>query len=168
MTLRPLESGDWARVAEIFAQGVATGMATFETRVPDWTQWNRAHLREPRWVALAEGEIVGWAALSRVSTREAYAGVAEVSVYVDGSKRGRGWGRQLLGALVRSSEAHGIWTLQAGVFPENQASVSLHRKMGFREVGRRERIARLGGAWRDTLLLERRSRRVGADGAEAT
>ncbi len=166
MTLRPLEARDWPRVAEIFAQGIASGMATFETRVPDWTEWDRNHLKVPRWVAIEDGDLVGWAALSPVSAREVYAGVAEVSVYVETSRRGRGWGRTLLGALIHASEQQGIWTLQAGVFPENRASVALHRSMGFREVGRRERIARLAGAWRDTLLMERRSRRVGVEALE--
>jgi L-amino acid N-acyltransferase YncA len=154
----------WPRVRAVYLEGVATGQATFETEAPEWGRWDSSHLPFARLVALdAEGRVKGWAALSPVSGREAYAGVAEVSVYVGEGFRGEGVGRALLEALVRESEAGGVWTLQASVFPENAASVALHLACGFREVGRRERIARLKGAWRDTVLLERRSRVVGIE-----
>jgi phosphinothricin acetyltransferase len=154
----------WPRVRAIYLEGVATGQATFETEAPVWERWDAAHLPFARLVALADGgRVAGWAALGPVSTRKVYEGVAEVSVYVGEGFRGRGLGRALLEALVRESEAAGVWTLQASVFPENAASVALHLVCGFREVGRRERVARLRGVWRDTILLERRSRVVGAD-----
>lgn len=153
----------WEGVRAVYLEGLATGDATFETEAPDWARWDASHLRGCRLVALSDGRVAGWAALSRVSAREVYKGVAEVSVYVGREFRGRGVGRALLEALVRESEAEGVWTLQAGVFPENAASVALHLSCGFREVGRRERVGRLGGRWRDTLLLERRSPMVGVD-----
>ena len=153
----------WEEVRAVYLEGLATGDATFETEAPEWARWDASHLPCCRLVALEGARVAGWAALSPVSARRAYAGVAEVSVYVGASFRGRGLGRALLSALVAESEANGIWTLQAGVFPENVASVALHRACGFREVGRRERVARGGGRWRDTLLLERRSQTVGVD-----
>lgn len=164
--VRPITADDRERVLEIYAEGIATGHATFETEAPSWEAWDETHLEDCRLVAEgAEGErILGWAALSPVSDRCVYGGVAEVSVYVDGAERGRGVGSGLLRALVEASEDEGVWTLQAGVFPENEASVALHRTCGFRVVGRRERLGRLGGRWRDVLLLERRSDVVGADG----
>jgi L-amino acid N-acyltransferase YncA len=154
--------GHWAGVRAVYEEGCATGDATFETEAPEWERWDASHLRACRLVALADGgRVAGWAALSPVSARKVYAGVAEVSVYVGDAFRGRGVGRALLEALVRESESEGIWTLQAGIFPENVASVALHRACGFREVGRRERVGRLRGRWRDTVLLERRSQTVG-------
>ncbi len=153
----------WEGVRAVYLEGLATGDATFETGAPEWARWDASHLPCCRLVALSEGRVAGWAALSRVSAREVYEGVAEVSVYVGGGFRGRGLGRELLSALVRESEAEGVWTLQASVFPENAASVALHLACGFREVGRRERVGRLAGRWRDTLLLERRSPLVGVD-----
>jgi L-amino acid N-acyltransferase YncA len=153
----------WNEVREIYAEGLATGDATFETEAPEWRRWDATHLSCCRLVALEGVRVAGWAALSPVSTREVYAGVAEVSVYVGARFRGAGLGRKLLSALVRESEAAGLWTLQASVFPENAASVALHLACGFREVGRRERVARGDGRWRDTVLLERRSRTVGVD-----
>jgi len=154
----------WPEVRAVYVEGLATGDATVETEATDWERWDASHLRACRLVALAEGErVAGWAALSPVSAREVYAGVAEVSVYVAADFRGRGLGRVLLEALVRESEAEGIWTLQASIFPENVASVALHKSCGFREVGRRERVGKLLGRWRDTVLLERRSQTVGAD-----
>lgn len=148
-------------VLRIYAEGIETGHATFETSPPDWETWNASHLGAPRLVALVDGRTVGWAALSAVSSRCVYGGVAEVSVYVSGRHRGQGVGASLLQRLIEASEAAGIWTLQAGIFPENVASVAMHEKLGFREVGRRERIGQLGGQWRDVLLMERRSRVVG-------
>ena len=148
---------DWPAVVTIYLEGIATGHATFETRAPSWPEWDEAHLQCGRLVARAGGRIVGWAALSPASRRQVYSGVAEVSVYVGSQSRGQGIGRALLEQLIRDSEEHAIWTLQAAVFPDNEATVSLHKRCGFREVGRRERIGKLNGEWRDTLLLERRS-----------
>ena len=158
--MRPLRADDWPGVAAIFEEGIATGHATFETKVPSWEEWEASHLRDHRLVAEIDGEVVGWAALSPYSRRAAYAGVAEVSVYVAGGARGRGVGRTLLAALVESAEAGGIWTLQAAIFPENRASLALHEAAGFRVVGVRDRLGRLGGAWRDVVLVERRSARL--------
>jgi L-amino acid N-acyltransferase YncA len=166
--IRPMVPEDWPRVAEILAEGIATGHATFETAVPAWEAWDAAHLGEGRLVAEVGGVLLGWAALSPVSSRRVYAGVAEVSVYVAVSSRGLGVGRALLRALVGVSERAGMWTLQAGIFPENEASLRLHRAEGFRELGRRERVGRLAGRWRDVLLLERRSRVVGGEDADRT
>jgi L-amino acid N-acyltransferase YncA len=149
---------DWPAVSAIYGQGIESGDATFETRVPTWDEWHVAHLHDHRLVAYQGNEVVGWAALSPVSGRCVYAGVAEVSVYVAASARGQGVGTELLRALLAGSEAAGIWTLQAGVFPENRASLRLHHGCGFRTVGLRERIGRHNGLWRDVLLLERRSR----------
>ena len=153
----------WESVRAIYLEGIATRHATFETEPPDWSRWDNAHLRFARLVALAGRVVAGWAALSPVSSRSVYAGVAEVSVYVGARHRGLGVGRSLLEALISESEANGVWTLQAGIFPENEASVALHIACGFREVGRRERVAKLEGRWRDTVLLERRSNTVGVD-----
>ena len=156
--------GHWPGVRAVYLEGLATGDATFETEAPGWERWDASHLRACRLVALADGgRVAGWAALSPVSARKVYAGVAEVSVYVGGEFRGAGLGRALLEALVRESEAAGLWTLQASIFPENVASLALHGSCGFREVGRRERVGRMDGRWRDTILLERRSRKAGVD-----
>jgi phosphinothricin acetyltransferase len=148
-------------VRAIYEDGIASGDATFETEAPEWDAWDAAH-SGPRIVAERDGAVVGWAALSPVSGRCVYRGVAEVSVYVAEAARGAGVGRMLLGELVARSEEAGIWTLQAGVFPENEASLRLHRACGFRDVGVRERLGELGGVWRDVVLLERRSELVGA------
>ena len=153
--------GHWEQVRAIYVEGIATGHATFETEAPEWKRWDASHTRDGRLVALEGVRVEGFAALSPVSARKVYAGVAEVSVYVGAEFRGRGVGRVLLEALIRESETSGVWTLQAGIFPENEASVALHRACGFREVGRRERIGKHGGLWRDTVLLERRSEIVG-------
>jgi L-amino acid N-acyltransferase YncA len=158
-----LRATDWEQVRTIYLEGINTGVATFETDAPTWERWDAGHLPKMRLVAREGDVILGWAALSPVSDRCVYGGVAEVSVYVGESGRGRGVGRALLEALIEASERNGIWTLQAGVFPENEASVKLHLRCGFREVGRRERIGRLNGTWRDTLLLERRSQSVGTN-----
>ena len=162
-TIDALLPGDWEAAAAIYRQGIATGNATFEQEAPAWTAWDRGHLPAPRLAARAAagGALLGWAALSPVSGRCVYSGVAEVSVYVAAGARGQGIGRALLAALVAASEAAGIWTLQAGIFPENAASVTLHHRCGFRTVGRRERLGQMGGVWRDVLLLERRSAVVG-------
>ena len=139
----------YAAVRAIYQEGIATGAATFETEAPGWDAWDRGHLERPRLVALEDGVVLGWAALSAVSDRCVYGGVAEVSVYVGAGHRGRGVGHALMSALVERSEQAGIWTLQAGIFPENTGSIALHVRHGFREVGRRERLGRLAGVWRD-------------------
>jgi len=158
-----MRPADWPAVAEIYAEGIAMRQATFETEVPSYADWNAAHLASPRLVARDGDRIVGWAALTPVSRRPVYAGVTDLSVYVGGAERGRGIGRLLLEELVRRSEQAGIWTLQAGVFPENEASLRLHAACGFRVVGVRERIGRHDGLWRDVVLLERRSMHGGCD-----
>lgn len=157
VAIEEMRVDDWEGVRAIYLEGFATGNATFETDAPDWERWNQNHLSFARLVARGENGVLGWAALSPVSSRRVYSGVAEVSVYVAGSARGLGVGQMLLVSLIQESERNGIWTLQAGIFPENAASLSLHKRCGFREVGRRERIGALHGIWRDVILLERRS-----------
>lgn len=161
--IRVMAAEDWDAVRAIYLAGIATGEATFETEAPAWITWNNTHLAAPRFVAVAHESVAGWGALSPVSARSVYAGVAEVSVYVAVKMRGTGIGRLLLQALVQESENNGIWMLQASIFPENLASISLHNACGFREVGTRKRIAKMNGVWRDTLLFERRSKVVGLD-----
>jgi len=156
--IEQMNAGDWEQVRSIYLEGIAAGNATFETEAPSWEKWDEGHLRIARLVMRDRDEVLGWAALSPVSKRSAYRGVAELTVYVTESARGQGIGRALLEALIKESENNGIWTLQASIFPENTASVKLHLACGFREVGRRERIAILNGVWRDTLLFERRSK----------
>jgi L-amino acid N-acyltransferase YncA len=165
----------WPAVREIYQEGIATGNATFETELPDWDKWDSSHRKNCRLIALepvGEGfsdllftldnvPVLGWAALSPVSSRRVYADVAEVSVYVASAARGRGIGTALLNALVQESEVNGIWTLEAGIFPENRASIALHKSCGFRKVGVRRRIGKLGDTWRDVLLMERRGSTVG-------
>ena len=163
LEIRSLSHGDWEAVRTIYEEGIATGDATFETEAPGWESWDANHLDGCRLVAEREGRVVGWAALAPVSGRCVYGGVAEVSVYVDAAARGGGIGLRLLNALVESSERVGLWTLQAGIFPENVASLRIHERAGFRHVGRRERLGRLDGRWRDVLLLERRSPLVGTE-----
>ena len=152
-----LRAEHWPDVARIYADGMTTRNATFETSVPSWEDWDRNHLPAHRFVALDDDRVVGWVAVSQVSDRCVYGGVVENSVYVDEAVRGRGVGRRLLEAVVESTERAGIWTIQTGIFPENAASVAVHERVGFRVVGRRERLGKLDGAWRDVLLLERRS-----------
>ncbi len=158
-----MTESDWTDVAAIYAEGLATGHASFETNIPTWGSWDGSHLRHSRFVARSGETVVGWAALTGVSDRCVYGGVAEVSIYVGAAGRGRGIGDALLKELIESSEENNIWTIQAGIFPENTASVRLHLKNGFREIGKRERIGKLEGVWRDTLLLERRSQIIGLD-----
>src|SRR4249919_271967 len=157
MEIVPLLPDHWDGVARIYAEGIDTGDATFETDVPSWETWDAGHLPSHRFVALEDGRVLGWVAVSPVSGRCVYAGVVENSVYVGADARGRGVGRALLEALVASTEAAGIWTIQTGIFPENEASVRLHERVGFEIVGRRKRLGKLNGVWRDVLLLERRS-----------
>jgi phosphinothricin acetyltransferase len=158
-----LQPNDWEAVRAIYLEGIATGNATFETGATDWETWDRSHLQFARLVSRHGDSVVGWAALSPMSRRPVYAGVAEVSVYVAASARGQGVGSSLLGALIEEAERSGIWTLQAGIFPDNVASIALHKKCGFREVGTREKFGKLNGVWRDVVLLERRSRAVGVE-----
>jgi L-amino acid N-acyltransferase YncA len=163
MQLHPLTAAHWPAVRAIYEQGIATGNATFETQAPEWETWDRAHLTHSRLVAVDEaGTVLGWAALSPVSSRCVYGGVAEISIYIAAEARGQGVGRELLQGLIADSEAHGIWTLQAGTFEENSASIGLHTQAGFRVVGHRERIGQHHGAWRNTVQLERRSPTVGS------
>jgi len=157
-----LHPADWPQVRSIYLEGIETGQATFEVDAPDWEGWDAGHLKDCRLVARTEEAIAGWAALSPVSARSVYSGVAEVSVYVGESFRGLGVGHALLSMLVECSERHGIWTLQASIIAENVASLVLHERCGFREVGLRERIGRLKGEWRNVILLERRSKIIGA------
>jgi L-amino acid N-acyltransferase YncA len=161
VNVRDLRPVDWPEVARIYADGIATKNATFEAEVPSWEDWDAAHLAEHRFVGIDDGRVVGWIALAPVSERCCYAGVAEVSVYVGAEARGRGVGSTLLEAVVASSERAGIWTIQTGVFPENEASLALCRRFGFRLVGTRRRLGQLDGIWRDVLLLERRSEAIG-------
>ena len=159
--LDALRPSDWEQVRSIYLEGIASGNATFEIDAPTWERWNASHLQFGRLVARAADVVLGWSALSPVSDRCCYAGVAEASVYVGARHRGQGVGEALLQATIDQAEANGIWTLQAGIFPENHASLTLVTKCGFREVGRRERLGKLDGVWRDVLLLERRSSVVG-------
>ena len=155
--MRELTQNDWPAVKAIYEQGIAGGQATFESEAPTWDDWDRTHLEGHRLVALQDGEVVGWAALAPVSERCVYGGVTEDSVYVADSAHGRGVGRALLEELIGRAERDGIWTIQAGIFPENAASIELHRRCGFRVVGTRERLGQHHGVWRDVVLMERRS-----------
>jgi L-amino acid N-acyltransferase YncA len=163
VTVDAMVASDWPDVSAIYLEGIATGNATFETLAPTWEQWDRAHLAAGRLVGRTGRQIAGWVALSKVSQRSCYAGVAEMSVYVATWARGKGVGDALMKAAIIASEAAGIWTLQGTVFPENQASLRLCAANGFREVGRRERIGKRKGVWRDTVLVERRSKVLGVD-----
>jgi phosphinothricin acetyltransferase len=159
--LDTLLPSDWEQVRDIYLEGIASRNATFETEAPGWERWDAAHLQLGRLVARAAGVVLGWSALSAVSDRCCYSGVAEASLYVGARHRGQGTGKALLQATIDLAERNGIWTLQAGIFPENHASLALVKKCGFREVGRRERLGKIEGVWRDVLLLERRSSVVG-------
>ena len=157
LVVAALEPEHWEAVRGVYLDGIATGEATFETAAPSWEAWNEAHHPGLRLVALDGGSLVGWTALSPVSDRCVYGGVAEESVYVASRARGHGVGRALLEELIERSERAGIWTIQTGIFPENEASLRLHERVGFRVVGLRERIGQLHGVWRDVVFLERRS-----------
>lgn len=160
-SLRPMAEADWPAVRTIYTEGMATGKATFEKEPPSWEEWDAAHVKDCRLVAVVDERVIGWVALSRVSSRDVYTGVAEVSIYVAAAFWGRGIGTALLRAVIRQSEEKGFWTLQAGIFTENEASIRLHQKMGFRLIGCREKLGRADGRWRDVLLFERRSQVVG-------
>jgi len=155
--IRDLRPDDWPEVSRIYAEGIGTGNATFETDVPSWDIWDGVHLDHPRLVGTVADEVIAWAAVVPISSRPVYSGIVEISLYVGEAARGRGVGSALLAEFVREADAAGIWTLQTSVFPENEASLRLLERHGFRVVGRRERIGQLAGRWRDTLLLERRS-----------
>jgi L-amino acid N-acyltransferase YncA len=159
-TIEVLRAEHWAGLARVYEEGIATRNATFETELPAWEEWDSSHLAEHRFVALRDGEVVGWAAASPLSSRCCYRGVVESSVYVAASARGQGVGRRVLEALIASTEAAGIWTIEAGMFPENEGSVRLHEAVGFETVGTHKRLGKLDGVWRDVLLLERRSESV--------
>jgi len=163
LEISEMSPSDWDEVRRIYAEGIATGHATLETEPPGWDSWDRSHRPDCRLIARGGDRMLGWAALSRVSERCAYGGVAEVSVYVASDARGRGVGKRLLAELIRASEGAGVWMLQAGIFPENRASIALHERCGFRIVGIRERLGKHQGVWRDVVLLERRSPGVGVD-----
>jgi len=158
-----MESTDWLAVAEIYRQGIETGNATFQQTIPTWDEWNNAHAVNCRLVAEVGNEIAGWAALSSVSARAVYSGVAEVSVYIGNNYKGRHVGTLLLQSLISESERNGYWTLQSGIFPENTASISLHKKTGFREIGYREKVSKMKNVWRNTVLFERRSTLTGVE-----
>lgn len=160
--IEAMTAEDWPAVRAIYVEGMATGLGTFETEAPSWEAWNATRLPHSRLVARNK-EVIGWAALSPVSKRSCYAGVAEVAIYVSEVARGQGVGRALLEALILSSEENGIWTLQGATIAENAASIALQKRCGFRIVGRREHIGKRDGVWRDTIITERRSRRVGVD-----
>ncbi len=159
--IRNMISVDWSEVEKIYLEGIATKNATFEVSSPGWEKWDSNHLKKMRLVYEIDGKIVGWAALSPVSARNVYAGVAEISIYISEQYKGRGVGSKLMKTVIEESEKEGIWTIHSGVFPENTQSLALHHKFGFRTIGYREKIARLDGIWRDVLLLERRSRVTG-------
>lgn len=154
---------DWPAVSQIYKEGLTTGYATFEKEIPTYENWNKAHIKECRLIAYEEDTTMGWAALSPVSSRCVYGGVAEVSVYVSNNHRGKGIGKHLLLSLIDASEKAGYWTIQAGIFPENKASTKIHEKCGFRLIGSRERVGKLDGVWKDNLIFERRSTSVGID-----
>ncbi len=157
LVIRSMVPADWPKVRDIYAAGIATGNATFETEPPEWEAWDLSHLPDLRVVAVDDAKVVGWGAASPVSDRCCYSGVVESGVYVDPDYQGRGVGKRLLKVLVSAAEAAGNWTVQTGIFPENTASMALHQACGFRVVGRRERLGQLAGQWRDVMLLERRS-----------
>ncbi|RKT01327.1 GNAT family N-acetyltransferase [Chryseobacterium defluvii] len=163
MKIAVIEQKHYPEIAGIYEQGIRTGIATFETTVPNWEAWNESRLPHSRLIAVDGEEILGWAALSKVSSRCVYEGVAEVSVYVSEAHRGKGVGKFLMESLIQESESNGIWTLQSGMFPENEATIALHKKNGFRIIGYREKIGKLAGIWRDSVIMERRSKTIGID-----
>ncbi|MDW3651597.1 MAG: N-acetyltransferase family protein [Bacteroidia bacterium] len=161
--LRKMTATDWPRVKDIYQKGLDLGYASFETEAPAWEKWDATHLTDCRYVAETSEGILGWIALSKVSAREVYKGVAEVSIYIDPAQSGRGLGKKLMEKVIEESEKRGFWTLQSGIFPQNTASIHLHEKMGFRKIGYREKVAKRVGIWQDNVLMERRSKKVGLD-----
>jgi Sortase and related acyltransferases len=161
ISFKPMGAEHWPLIKEIYSDGLSTGDASFQQDIPDWEDWNKNHLLHSRILILIDQEIVGWGALSPVSLRSVYRGVAEVSIYIGKSFRGKGLGFQLLKSLVKESEENEIWTLQSSIFPENLASICIHQKNGFRKLGYREKVGRMKGIWRDTIIMERRSKVVG-------
>lgn len=159
--IRALDYPDWPEVKRIYLEGIATGQATFQTEAPDWEEWDQAHLPKLRFVLMKDEAIAAWAALSPVSSRCVYEGVAEISIYVSAQHRRQNLGYQLMAHLITESEKQNIWTIQAGIFPENMPSIKLHEKLGFRIIGYREKVGRHYGIWRNVTLLERRSRLIG-------
>jgi L-amino acid N-acyltransferase YncA len=161
MNIKRIEEQDYPELSRIYLNGISTGHATFQKTAPSWKEWDESHLENCRICVVDDDKLVGWAALTPVSSRCVYAGVAEVSIYVDERRRGKGIGTLLMDQLIKESEQEGIWTLQAGIFPENISSIELHKRSGFRVIGVRERIGNMDGVWRDNLILERRSNIVG-------
>lgn len=161
ITFRPMTRGDWPRVAAIFKEGIETHNATYDRDIPSWEQWNADHFPQCRIIVDVNGEIAGWAALLPISNRYVFRGVAELSIYLSCKFINRQIGRRLLAHIIDESEKAGFWMLQSGIFPENKASLRIHEKTGFRLVGRRERIGKMDGIWRDIVLLERRSKITG-------
>ncbi|WP_087974399.1 GNAT family N-acetyltransferase [Oceanobacillus rekensis] len=158
-----MEEKDWEQVRDIFIQGIQTGNATFDTDAPSWEEWDRGHIHACRLVVSNGEKLLGWAALSQVSSRRAFAGIAELSIYLSVDSVGKGIGSKLIQAVIESSEAAGFWTLQSGIFPENTASIHLHKKVGFREIGVRKQLGKMNGRWRDVVMMERRSEIVGIE-----
>ena len=163
MVIREMKPEDWAQVSQIYQEGINTGFATFEQQIPSYESWDQAHVKSCRLVAEESNQLLGWAALSPVSSRCVYGGVGEVSIYVGAQSRGKGVGKALLKHLIEESEKAGFWTIQSGIFPENKASMVLHEKLGFRFIGKRERVGKIKGIWKDNLLFEKRSNIVGID-----
>lgn len=163
MEIISIEKHHYQDIANIYKQGIETGVATFETSVPTWETWNDSKLLHSRFVAVDHNEVLGWIALSKVSSRCVYEGVAEVSIYIAENRRGKGVGKILMENVIKESEAHGIWTLQSGMFVENEATIALHKMFGFRIVGYREMIGKLRGVWKNTVMMERRSKVIGID-----
>jgi L-amino acid N-acyltransferase YncA len=163
ISIEKMSVDSWVDIQRIYSEGIASGNATFEKQIPDWETWDKLHRKDCRLVARINGKITGWAALSNISERYVYSGVAEVSIYVDPYYMRKGIGNKLLSSLIKESQENGIWTLQAGIFPENVSSIKLHEKHGFRIIGVREKIGKMNSRWRDVFLLERRSKSVGIE-----
>lgn len=163
MEIRPITKDNFSEVVEIYKQGLATNIATFQNDLPQWEDWNKGHLDFCRISIYENNKMLGWTALTPVSSRCVYAGVAEVSVYIAQNERGKGIGKILLNELIKQSEANEIWMLQSGIFSENQSSIKLHEKCGFRMVGYREKIGKKNGIWKDNILMEYRSKNIGID-----
>jgi L-amino acid N-acyltransferase YncA len=161
MEIIPIHKDHFPEIAEIYRQGLETGNATFETTLPTWEEWDKAKLKHSRLVAIIDNTVVGWAALSAVSDRCVYGGVAEVSIYISNDYQGKGIGKALMQKLIEESESNRIWTLQSGMFPENETTVALHKSAGFRMIGHREKVGKLGNTWRNTIMMERRSKTIG-------